>query len=91
MKRAILWVIALVLVVTGMLMVAAALFERGPNLDYDVRIVQAQDPKLRDILRQEQHQEEMDILKTRIGYITIAAMEFAAAAFLVGRARRRQS
>lgn len=91
MKRALLWIVALVLAVCGMLMVAAALAERGPNLDFDTRIAQAQDPKLRSILREEQHQEEMDLFKTRVLYITIASLEFAAAAFMIGRARKRAS
>ena len=89
MKRAVLWIVAMLLAACGVFMVAAALVERGPSLDFDVRIAEAQDPKLREILREEQHQEEMDVLKTRVGYITIASLEFAAAAFLVGRARRR--
>jgi len=87
MKRALLWMISVVLAACGVLMVAAALNERGPNLDFDLRIAETQDPKLRQILRAEQHQEEMELLKTRIAYITIASLEFAAAAFLIGRAR----
>lgn len=89
MKRTLLRFVALVLAGCGLLMLAAALDERGPSLDLDSRIAQAQDPKLRAILREEQHQEEMEIFKTRVLYITVASVEFAAAAFLIGRARKR--
>lgn len=91
MKKTLLWVVSGVLAACGLLMVAAALAERGPNLDFDTRIAQAQDPRLRSILREEQHQEQMEIFKTRLLYITVASMEFAAAAFLIGRARKRST
>ena len=72
-------------------MVAAALAERGPNLDYDLRIAQAQDPKLRAILREEQRQEQMELFRTRVLYLTVASVEFAAAAFVAGRARKSRA
>ena len=88
MKKLGLWTIALVLMLCGLFMFAIALAERDTNPDIDIRIAEAHDPKLREILRERQHEQEMEDLKARVEYITIAALEVSLAAFLVGRARR---
>ena len=88
MKKLGLWTIALVLTLCGLFMFAISLAEREGSPDLDIRIAEAHDPKLREILREQQHEQEMEDLKARVEYITIAAFEISMAAFVAGRARR---
>ncbi len=88
MKRTGLWIGVFVLVVLGCVMVLSALTVHRLYPIADEPIVLAHDPKLHQMMEEEQRRQQHEEYKVEVEYLTMAALEFTVAAFLAGSARR---
>ena len=88
MKKAVLWTGVVALVLLGLVMIISAVTMDRYSPVTDEQIVQEHDPKLRRMFEEEKRRREMEEYKIEFQYVTVAALEFALAAFLAGRARR---
>ncbi len=88
MKTAVLWigVSALVLLASAMVYSALTVHELYPVAQQP--LVLEHDPKLHQMMEEEQRHQQREVYKVEFEYLTMAAIEFAFAAFLAGRARR---
>jgi putative Mn2+ efflux pump MntP len=89
MKRSALWIGVVVLGLLGAAMVVSALNVHQLYPIVQEPIVLERDPKLHQMMLEEQRREQHEVYKVEFEYLTMAAMEFTLAAFLAGRARRR--
>jgi hypothetical protein len=88
MKRVLLWSGVVVLVALGVVMLLAAVDVHDSYPPVEEPIVREHDPKVRQMLEEEQRRQQREEYKTEFEYLTLAALEFTIAAFLAGRARR---
>ena len=86
MKKAGLWTAVAMLVLLGLVMFATALTVHEAPITNEQPL--AFDPKLRQILEEQERQRERDEYKIQAQYLTMAALEFTVAAFLAGKALR---
>ena len=88
MKKAVLWTGVVALVLLGLVMIISAVTMNQYYPVTDEQIVQEHDSRLRRMYEEEKRRRELEEYKIEFQYVTVAALEFALAAFLAGRARR---
>lgn len=88
MKKSGLWIGVAALALLGAVMVISALTVHQLYPAAHQPLVVEHDPKLRQMMEEEQRRQQHEEYKIEFQYLTMAALEFTIAAFLAGRARR---
>ena len=88
MKRAVLWIVVVALVLLGTAMVISALNVHELYPAAQGPVVFEHDQKLHKMLEEAEARQQREEYKVEFQYLTLAAVEFALAAFLAGKARR---